>query len=55
MVEALHGERFATREALRQTVFDYIEVDYNRNRLHSANQYRSPIQCEADFYNSLAS
>lgn len=54
-VEAIHGERFATREAMRQTVFEYIETDYNRVRLHSANSYRSPIDFEADFYQHLAS
>lgn len=32
-VEAIHGERFVTREAMRQTVFEYIETDYNRKRL----------------------
>ena len=25
-VEAIHGERFATREEMRHTVFEYIEV-----------------------------
>jgi len=46
-VEAIHGERFATREQLRQTVFEYIEVDYNRTRRHSANGYISPEAFEA--------
>ena len=41
-VEAIHGERFSTREIMRQTVFEYIEVDYNRTRRHSANGYISP-------------
>jgi putative transposase len=41
-VEAIHGERFATREAARAQVFDYIEVYYNRNRLHSTLGYLSP-------------
>ena len=41
-VEAIHGERFVTREEMRQTVFGYIEVDYNRTRRHSANGYISP-------------
>ena len=41
-VEVIHGERFATREEMRQTVFEYIEVDYNRTRRHSANGYISP-------------
>ncbi len=46
-VEVIHGERFATREAMRQTVFEYIEVDYNRTRRHSANGYISPEAFEA--------
>ena len=41
-VEVIHGERFVTREEMRQTVFEYIEVDYNRNRRHSANGCISP-------------
>ena len=41
-VEATHGERFATRAEMRQTVFEYIEVDYNRARRHSANGFISP-------------
>lgn len=27
-VEVIHGERFATRESMRQAVFEYIETDY---------------------------
>ena len=27
-VEVIHGEQSCTREALRQTVFEYIETDY---------------------------
>ena len=46
-VEVIHGERFATREEMRQTVFEYIEVDYNRTRRHSANGYISPEAFEA--------
>lgn len=41
-VEIIHGERFATREEMRQTVFEYIEIDYNRTRRHSANGCISP-------------
>lgn len=46
-VEAIHGERFSTREEMRQTVFEYIEVDYNRARRHSANGFISPEAFEA--------
>ena len=45
-VETIHGENFATREAMRRTVFEYIEVDYNRTRRHSANGYISPLAFE---------
>jgi len=41
-VEAIHGERFVTRQAAKDHVFDYIEVYYNRKRLHSRLGYRSP-------------
>lgn len=41
-VEIIHGGRFATREEIRQTIFEYIEVDYNRTRRHSANKCISP-------------
>lgn len=46
-VEAIHGERFATREAMKQVVFEYIEVYYNRNRRHSAIGRISPEAFEA--------
>lgn len=45
-VETIHGEDFATREAMRQAVFEYIEVDYNRTRRHSANGHISPLAFE---------
>ena len=45
-VEMVHGESFATREAMRRAVFKYIEVDYNRTRRHSANGYISPLAFE---------
>jgi putative transposase len=46
-VEAIHGERITTRKQMRQVVFEYIEVDYNRNRRHSANGFISPEAFEA--------
>jgi transposase InsO family protein len=45
-VEAIHGERFATRANARSQVFDYIEVYYNRQRLHSTLGYKSPEEFE---------
>jgi len=46
-VEAIHGERILLRDAMRQTVFEYIEVDYNRTRRHSACGNLSPMAFEA--------
>ena len=43
----MHGERCPTRRHMRQAVFEYIEVDYNRIRRHSANGYLSPEAFEA--------
>ncbi|MBU6955449.1 IS3 family transposase, partial [Hahella sp. HN01] len=34
------------RQEMREAVFEYIEVDYNRTRLHSANGYLSPESYE---------
>ena len=46
-VEAIHGERFVTREQAKAQVFEYIEVYYNRRRLHSRLGYLSPETFEA--------
>ena len=40
--ERVHGWRFATREEMTATAFEYIEVFYNRKRLHSTLSYKSP-------------
>ncbi len=45
-VEAIHGERFVNRAQMREAVFEYIEVDYNRQRLHSTLGYQSPEALE---------
>jgi len=41
-VEAIHGERFVTRQMAKDHVFEYIEIYYNRKRLHSRLGYLSP-------------
>lgn len=46
-VEAVQSEAFAGRAAMRETMFDYIEVYYNRQRLHSSLGYMSREQLEA--------
>ena len=45
--ELVSGERYATRDEARASIFEYIEVFYNRERLHSSLGYQSPEQFEA--------
>jgi len=45
--ELVHRASFATRAQARTAVFEYIEVFYNRQRLHSALGYQSPTEFEA--------
>jgi transposase InsO family protein len=45
--ECVHGQMFATREQARSAIFQYIEVFYNRRRLHSSIGYVSPESFEA--------
>lgn len=47
-LELVYDRRWATRLELRTAVFDYIEVFYNRQRLHSTLGYKSPVQFETD-------
>jgi transposase InsO family protein len=46
-VEAIHGEKFLSRADAKNHVFDYIDVYYNRKRLHSRLGYLSPVYFEA--------
>jgi len=45
--ELVHQEHYATREQARQSIFEYIEVFYNRQRLHSSIGYQCPEAFEA--------
>ena len=45
--EWVHEARFRTRAEARAAVFEYIEVFYNRQRLHSALGYRTPAEARA--------
>lgn len=45
--ELVNHEHYASREAARQSIFEYIEVFYNRKRLHSSLGYQSPEAFEA--------
>jgi putative transposase len=45
--ELVHHEHYATCDQARQSLFEYIEVFYNRRRRHSALGYNSPEHYEA--------
>ena len=47
--ELFYRQSWATIEELRSALFDYIEVFYNRRRLHSSLDYRTPSQAEEEF------
>ena len=44
--ELVNHERYQTREQARASIFEYVEVFYNRQRLHSSLGYQSPEQFE---------
>ncbi len=50
--ELVYHESYATREAARQSLFEYIEVFYNRKRRHSTLGYVSPAEYETQLETS---
>jgi transposase InsO family protein len=48
-IEAIHHQRFNTKQEVRSTVFEYIEMYYNPCRLHSSLDYVSPEKFELEY------
>jgi putative transposase len=44
--ELVYGARFKTRDEARHAIFKYIELFYNRKRLHSYLDYKAPLEYE---------
>jgi putative transposase len=44
--ELIHHEKFITRSQANEKIFEYIEIFYNRKRIHSSNNYMSPYEFE---------
>ena len=44
--ELVHQYQFKTRSEAKHAIFEYIEVFYNRERIHSANDYLSLVDYE---------
>jgi putative transposase len=45
--ELVYQGHYARHEQAKRSVFEYIEVFYNRRRRHSTLGYRSPVEFEA--------
>jgi len=45
-LELVYRGHFETRAQARRQIFDYIETFYNRQRIHSALDYHSPVDFE---------
>ena len=52
--ELLYRHAWPTRQAAQTAIVEFIEGFYNRVRLHSTLDYRSPITCEEDYYRLTA-
>ena len=46
--EVIYHEKYLTRDQARRSIFEYIEVFYNRKRKHSTLGYRSPWEFEQE-------
>jgi len=44
--ELVYRCHYRTRDEARSSIFEYIEVFYNRRRLHSSLGYRTPVEFE---------
>lgn len=44
--ELINWYNFKTRAEAEMRIFEYIEIFYNKNRLHSSNGYMSPVDYE---------
>ncbi len=44
--EIVHHRDYYTREQARAEIFEYIELLYNRRRLHQSLDYRWPMEYE---------
>jgi putative transposase len=47
--ELVHDRRWSGRLELRSALFEYIEVFYNRRRLHSSIGYKTPAEIENEY------
>jgi transposase InsO family protein len=51
-VEEIHDKIFVDHEKAKSCIFEYIEIYYNRKRLHSYLNYSTPVEFEQKYYES---
>lgn len=44
--ELIYWDKYHSREEAKRSIFEYIEINYNRRRLHSSLGYLSPVEFE---------
>lgn len=49
-VELVYHNTFKTTEEAKTKIFEWIEIWYNRKRLHASLNYKTPYQVEQEFY-----
>lgn len=52
--ECVYRTRFKTKQEARQKIFEYIELFYNRKRIHGSLGYLSPDRFESQYYKNLS-
>lgn len=49
-IEEVYNKKYETREEAKNDIFDYIEVFYNKKRIHSYLGYKSPEEYEKEYF-----
>ena len=47
--ELVHHRRYRTRREAKADIFEFIEIFYNRQRIHAALDYQTPLEFETSF------
>lgn len=51
--ELIHLETYKTRVRAKRDIWEYIELWYNRRRIHSSIGYKTPVQCQSTYYQPM--
>lgn len=52
--ECVYRTRFKTKLEAQQKIFEYVELFYNRKRIHGSLGYLSPDRFESQYYKNLS-